>query len=1197
MKKHNSFLAKKLAAAAGLAALFCCCGGGGGFAQAQSVYSYPGLIQAKFNANNWAAACSPDIMSDPTAERVYGAVMADVLATESTWNTVVYVNPLSGNTWNWNRQYTGWGYAGEMRVEEGVKYTFGKYLDDGARIIIDGTNILNNAAAGEWATGSYTATNSAWVAIDIRAYDGTGEKGPRGDWRPDFGLAFNTNGHAVALPKTAWTRLLDSGDGSLFRVATYMPTATAPAFGEAPAALSFDGTDFAISAELAHGVADVFALAGFGGVYTVTNRIAVAATVGAPVVGAFATLATNTAYTAAALADNGSDAPALVVSGTPFFTGELWLEHVRDAQEEGFVQGVVNVRRTNTVDATRLPLTVNYSFAGIDAVEGVNYVAPSGVVEIPAGADSAQILVVPLVDSTSAGDTRLSVALEAGFYFHSAAAVAVAIEKWTPDAAFNTWIAPAAGNASVAANWTQGVPTAGQRILLGVFSSADMAWDAGVNGLPDTVASWTQEELYKGAVTFMTTFPDYDAAFTNFTVAGDALIEGGSWTHAANAASEAYRLRVSVGGDFTLGAGAKLDVQRKGYAAGSVHPGSGYGIHGGSRNNFAQVYGNVYAPENLGSGGELQGNGKHHAGGGAVFLTVAGDALINGHVNANTHIPGGQYEDQNSGAGGSILIRAASISGTGLIYANGAISQKPATSGGRIALIATAAQTLGFPAANVYARGNSSNPGTSAAAGTVFLKNASQTYGTLVVDNILSDLGNHYFFNPSKFGTTCIPDGETWTFDSIITRNQGILSIPPNTTLVLPNGFASVASADTSLLNGILYLGGDIVPGGATPYTFQNNWVFHAGEPYAINSDVFVVNQGALGCLPLTSTLGSHVPCDIAINGNLAVDATSRITAENAGVDWDEGNLALFATHGGQSGGTPAGRPTDPLLSRAYGSILNPVLPGMFMSDNLRELRRDTRAAGGGAIKLRVNGAFELDGLVTASAICTTYERNGGNAGSVNIAAATLAGSGAIEAAGSSLVNNNGNKYQPAGGRVAVRLTAPGADFSQFNVANIKAHGSSGYANVVVNPDFMTSAGTIYLETPEDGENGGKVIIWNDNQAKNNTAFTPLPSQALGGDADDLSKVSLDIGQCARVKLFASMRVNEALARAGTTLDLNGQTLTLRKLALSGQRVAQTGAFTAAQLLAFGYAGIADTDPAAAGLVVLVPDSTLLIIR
>ncbi|MCL1910251.1 MAG: hypothetical protein FWG05_04880, partial [Kiritimatiellaeota bacterium] len=904
-------------------------------------------------------------------------------------------------------------------------------------------------------------------------------------------------------------------------------------------------------------------------------------------------LAPDTMYRYGAVATNGTMAFSQTGAET-FLTGEVWVEKISDADEYGLEPGYFKFCRPANDEAKTLPLTVYYSVAGT-AEEGVDYVAGAlpGVIVIPADADAATIQINPIVNAAITQPTSIILTVEQGLYYlPQQNGATMNIAKWDPSTApQNIWVATGSlPNASIAANWSKGVPTAGQDILLNVFSSADMLWDVGAFGLPDTVKSWTQTEDYKGTVTFLTTYPEYDTTFTNFTVTGDVVIEGGKWTHPANNDLEAYRLRVSAGSDFTLGAAAKIDLQFKGYAATKTPHGTniGLGIHGGGRGSFDHVYGDVYEPVNLGAGGQS------HAGGGALYFTINGDALIEGEINANSFQTTDVWSGPRSGAGGSIYIRASSIGGTtGLIQANGcSAANSEASSGGRIALFAANSQTIEFPLANVYARGNSGGEYMSAGAGTVLLKTMTQEYGTLLVDNSCMSYTGHPQFFPSVYGTTCVPPNKTWTFDSIITRRFGMLSIPPNSTLVLPNGFGSVSSTDSFTVgseldfgDGIMYLGGDIVLGGEQPYIFQNNWKFHAAVPYTINGDVIVTNGGAFGCLPLRNTLDNFTRCEIIINGNLHVDSTSRITAVRAGVDFDVNNQNRVPAHGGQ-----AGQMTE---MRTYGSILNPTHPGIFGS-SYTSVQRDNRGIGSGSVTLRVNGEFRLDGHFDVSARDAHgiyYDYSGGAAGSVNITAETLVGEGLIEASGYRYVNDG--KYGGAAGRVAVRLTGAGATFDDFGENKIRAYGfsenDSGRAN------RMTSAGTVYLETVANGANGGVVKIYNGGNPNNNLAFTPFPSFDYGGSNDVFTAASLDIGQCARVKLFNSVRMTCLEIADGCLFDLNGETLTVREAKIGGASVGM-GTYGADSYL--GAAGfLTDTSEFQDGILKVLGSMTIFIIR
>ena len=46
--------------------------------------------------------------------------------------------------------------------------------------------------------------------------------------------------------------------------------------------------------------------------------------------------------------------------------------------------------------------------------------------------------------------------------------------------------------------------------------------------LPETVGSWNQHAAYGDTVTFHSTHPDYDTAFTNLHIVGDCIVSNGS---------------------------------------------------------------------------------------------------------------------------------------------------------------------------------------------------------------------------------------------------------------------------------------------------------------------------------------------------------------------------------------------------------------------------------------------------------------------------------------------------------------------------------------------------------------------------------------------------------------------------------------------------------------------------------------------
>ncbi|MDD3661902.1 MAG: hypothetical protein PHG63_02440, partial [Candidatus Dojkabacteria bacterium] len=175
--------------------------------------------------------------------------------------------------------------------------------------------------------------------------------------------------------------------------------------------------------------------------------------------------------------------------------------------------------------------------------------------------------------------------------------------------------------------------------------------------------------------------------------------------------------------DLQVDMGGEISADGKGYAVNQgPGTGSGYGAgHGGYGGNGAAIYGSLYEPIDLGSGGEAG------AGGGAVKLSVSNTATVNGDIHSS---------GTSEGSGGSIWIDTNVLTGGtfgvhGKIYANGGSSSGADGGGaGRIAIYYTEAS--GFDG-SVFAHG-----GGNGGPGTVYWEqkgvDAAKT-GSLFVDN------------------------------------------------------------------------------------------------------------------------------------------------------------------------------------------------------------------------------------------------------------------------------------------------------------------------------------------------------------------------------------------------------------------------------------------------------------------------------
>lgn len=434
---------------------------------------------------------------------------------------------------------------------------------------------------------------------------------------------------------------------------------------------------------------------------------------------------------------------------------------------------------------------------GGDASSGVHYATLGRTVIIPTGASSADIVFTPQV-STDTVDRTATIVLAPGAYLTgSQTNASVVIQNYTFPAGTNVWLG--SGNASVAANWSLNrVPSASDNILLDSDSLGAMNWDAGVNGLSATVASWTQTADYTGAVTIDTR---RGGAFSMFTITGNAVLNGGSWTHPYGDTVDTIGLRCTVGTNLTTGTGFTFDGLGRGYknqsgpsGSGSISQGIAHGGEGGlASSGPGTIYGDYRAPVWRGSSATFTIGGTN-GGGGAFYLVVGGAFLHNGHIT----VTGTATASYPAHSGGSIFIQAATLTGSGELNAKAApgatTSKRAGGGGGRIAIRLTdagatfATFTNGFTgpvsaAGSVCGKYLSTENHLPGASGTVYVETpGDNAKGTLVLDDagIASD--------PTRdtLGAAVITTGGTGDLSRLILRSAGRLALSSNTTLRLP---------------------------------------------------------------------------------------------------------------------------------------------------------------------------------------------------------------------------------------------------------------------------------------------------------------------------------------------------------------------------------------------------------------------------
>ena len=261
--------------------------------------------------------------------------------------------------------------------------------------------------------------------------------------------------------------------------------------------------------------------------------------------------------------------------------------------------------------------------------------------------------------------------------------------------AANTFTAISGSDWNTAANWSEGVPFAGQEVVINGNATLTNATPA--------LASLT---VNSGKTL---TFDGWDTLLSATTVTIDGTV-----THAQNTATTTNSLgqwvpnaRVNIACDtLTVSAGGKIDVTGKGFAGrvgygvNGCGPGAGKGAaggaggggYGGLGGSFSAPYGLAYGlpeePEQPGSSGGSGNNALVFggSGGGVIRIQASGGVQVDGSLLADGVAAVGFR--CGGGSGGAIYITCSVISGTGVLSANGKAGiAAGGGGGGRIAVV------------------------------------------------------------------------------------------------------------------------------------------------------------------------------------------------------------------------------------------------------------------------------------------------------------------------------------------------------------------------------------------------------------------------------------------------------------------------------------------------------------------------------
>ena len=318
------------------------------------------------------------------------------------------------------------------------------------------------------------------------------------------------------------------------------------------------------------------------------------------------------------------------------------------------------------------------------------------------------------------------------------------------------------------------------------------------------------------------------------------------------------------------------------------------------------------------------------------------------------------------------------------------------------------------------------------------------------------------------------------------------------------------------------------------------------------------------------------------MDGDLVIASGGYATVELCGPNEANATAACgggFPMHGGQMA-TVSG-------NHCYDSVFDPAYPGHFA----RNGDQGNVGVGGGALKLTVTGDLVVDGRISADG--TVRSKSSAAAGSVNITAKTLSGTGSITATGKPGSIQWDNGYNGVGGRVAVRVTDEDVGTTGVWTKFAALGCATNQVNTTNARNQNTSAGTVYLQGASDGEKGGTIYVKNQKSYDTSNVATWLPAGTLGDEAADFKKAKLVIADRGVVAIDAPLfKLASVSIEANSRLDLHGNKVVVTDALLAGEKCPY-GTFTAESSAVAGYV----FDSVGGGTFVVCGQGTVLIVK
>ncbi len=386
----------------------------------------------------------------------------------------------------------------------------------------------------------------------------------------------------------------------------------------------------------------------------------------------------------------------------------------------------------------------------------------------------------------------------------------------------------------------------------------------------------------------------------------DLLIASNAWLFPRNKPLKVTR-------NLTVEATSGIDVDRASTSSGGngflFGGGAGHGGFGGVALGFPNSGGSPYGaadhPTQGGSHGGPAAPGSMDSrglGGGVVFINGGSVMKVDGVITANggdglASTYGPNYTGGGGGSGGSILILAGSLSGSGRISANGGagVNGGGGGAGGRVALRCntnTFAGTLSAYGGAGYVAGG---------AGTIYfsLYSGSLTLRHVLVDNN-NQSGMNTFFGGQVSSMTVqnggraalAYTGQTYTYSDIVIHS---------------NGWLAVANQAIMATNITVDAGGGIVADGQGT---ANNGGFGSGNRGAGHggygargTNIAIAGGAAYGSITQPTNSGSYVSAMVPSPGGGGIKLNvSGTLSLNGRVSADAGSVSTLGNGGGSGG-------------------------------------------------------------------------------------------------------------------------------------------------------------------------------------------------------------------------------------------------------------------------------------------------------